>query len=64
MTAPRRRAVELHISVVDSIAQVDQADWDACANPNATGANRLQSHLDKCESALPAWPRFRFRDRL
>ena len=40
------RAVELHISVADSIAAVDRDDWDACANPAATGAESASSHLD------------------
>src|SRR5215469_13031652 len=31
------RAVELRLSVVDSIAQVDRDEWDACANPAGTG---------------------------
>src|SRR3984957_9809224 len=34
-TAPPERAVELRVSVVDSIRQVSKADWDACANPDA-----------------------------
>jgi uncharacterized protein len=37
-TAPpghAERAVELRVSVVDSIRQVSKTDWDACANPHA-----------------------------
>ncbi len=34
-SASQRPRDELRISVVDAIAEVSAADWDACANPTA-----------------------------
>jgi uncharacterized protein len=35
MTAHAERPVELRVSVIDSLSEVEKADWDACANPKS-----------------------------
>jgi uncharacterized protein len=55
-TPPGRpeNAVELRVSVVDSIRQVSRADWDACANPNANPNASTQPKSER--KAAPCLP--------
>jgi hypothetical protein len=47
------RAVELRLSVVDNIAAVCKADWDACANPIGNPAHPLEAETEGHATAEP-----------
>jgi hypothetical protein len=55
-SARPERAVELRVSVIDRIAEVSKAEWDACANPRSgcdESAVAASPHLESQHASSP-----------